>query len=98
MGHSTRADDVLYCSTPIVDREQHLSKRDIATLNVLYSQDVDGPSNFLAQIDRDTHGNALAVMRLVIVVSALLILTCAVLLIIALKRKPKKNRGRRALG
>jgi hypothetical protein len=73
MGHSTRVGDVLYCSTPLVDKEQHLSSRDVATLNVLYDTDVDTASNWLSVIEHQTHGNALSVVRLAVALLTLLV-------------------------
>jgi predicted Zn-dependent protease len=92
MGHSTRAKDVMYCSTPLVDREEHLSARDVATLNALYAADVDGLSAALARLEYETKGNALNILRLALIAASTLIAAIAFVVAIA-RRSSKKNRS-----
>lgn len=94
VGHSTRADDVMYCSTPLVDREEHLSARDIATLGSVYATDVDPTSQFLATIDRETHGNTVNVLRLGII-AVIAVIACIGVLLAVLRRSKKRKVARR---
>jgi predicted Zn-dependent protease len=68
VGHSGRASDVLFCTSPLVDREQHLSTRDIATLNGLYDKPLDNTSLCLAYLEKETKGNAINMIRLALIV------------------------------
>lgn len=96
LGHSARASDVLYCSAPIVDREDHLSPRDVATLALLYEKDVDGLSNVIAELDRKTHGNTINILRFGIVALVAICLAIGSVLVIAAKARGKKVRRKRA--
>lgn len=58
LGHSADPDDVLFSTTPIVEREQHLSERDKNTLAQLYAQDVDWAGKIGNQLDRATGGSS----------------------------------------
>ena len=57
LGHSVSPADVLFSTAPLVEREQHLSKRDRATLNKLYSEDLNWLSEACSQADQMVGGN-----------------------------------------
>lgn len=91
IGHSTQAGDVMYCSTPLVDLEQHLSARDVATLNAVYAKPVDGLSELIWQVHHRTHGNTENVIRLaVIVVTA--VVACLIAFLALTRKASKKKR------
>lgn len=90
IGHSGDPHDVMYCSTPIVDIEQHLSPRDKATLNSVYSTDVDNLSQLVWKIDQDTHGNTVVVIRSAII-GTIFVAAVIITLIIAIKKASKTS-------
>lgn len=91
VGHSAKSSDVLYCTSPIVDREQHLSKRDVNTLLILYRDDVDLPSKLAFQLDRITHGHAVPAFRLLIILSTGVL---TLVIIVAGISSARKKKGR----
>ena len=94
VGHSGRVGDVMYCSMPLVDREQHLSARDKATLNVLYDSDVDTLSGIIADLDKKTNGNSENLLRFGVVM--LTVILAAIIGGVAMaKRTGKKARKKR---
>ncbi len=65
LGHSARPEDIMFCTAPLVDREQHLSRRDINTLRRVYQQDVDWASQRVSELETYTNGNAVYLLQAV---------------------------------
>ncbi len=95
LGHSMRTTDVLYCSTPLVDAEMHLSKRDIATVRQVYNSDVNPLSQALATLERDSHGNAENILRFSTV--ALIAVASSVAIFLAVLKRVSKKKPKRKL-
>jgi tetratricopeptide (TPR) repeat protein len=91
LGHSGRPQDIMFCTSPIIDKERHVSSADVNTLNVLYDKPLDPGSQLLAQIEKQSHGNAVSVIRLVIIVVCAFVAAIAVLagLAKAGRKKPR---------
>jgi hypothetical protein len=91
IGHSADAHDVMFCSTPIVDREKHLSARDVNTINTLYREDVDMPSQLIAQLEYYTNGKSGQALQCVLIFVSLLVV-CGALLGVVFKNSAKKKK------
>src|SRR5262249_6864248 len=93
-GHSGRATDVMYCTSPIADLHKSLSARDIKTLTMLYDRKVDLLTVTLMSVDRQTQGNALPLVSIAgITIGSILLL---LLVMVVIVDRNNKGKGKRA--
>ncbi|HEY9790274.1 MAG TPA: matrixin family metalloprotease [Candidatus Obscuribacterales bacterium] len=89
LGHSGRPQDIMFCTSPIIDKERHVSAADVSTLNLLYDKPLDPGSQLLARIERESHGNAVSVIRLIIIMVCAVVAAIATIAALAKARKKK---------
>jgi len=93
IGHSAKASDVMYCTGQIVDKEKHLSKRDVNTLHALYKTDLDPQSIYLFQLERATGGKALETLQFTIIGGTCVI--AVILFFVGVVRNATAARGKK---
>jgi hypothetical protein len=84
--HSANANDVMYFSMPIADKEVEISKRDVNTLLKLYSIKLPWPSLYADFIANPNNLKLIAA-----IIGVILSLTLVILLIEINRRKKKKR-------
>lgn len=92
VGHSENPQDIMFSTSPFVDVQKHLSARDVNTLQALYSEDLDAPSQAMTWLQEKTHGRAVQALQGIIVV--ITIVVAAVIGFFAVLRKVGGNQKR----
>jgi predicted Zn-dependent protease len=91
LGHSANPKDIMFCTAPIIDEEEHLSKRDVATINNLYDLPLDQVSMLLAYLEHETHGNAFNLIRIALIMLSAVIAAGIAFAALTKKRKKKSK-------